>query len=62
MAGHTVVSMTWVWQELSDEGISRRALELLKDLMASVWTGLLRGVQYVVLHLFLLAHWPSPVG
>jgi hypothetical protein len=42
---HTVVSMTWVWQELSDEGIPRRALELLKNLMASAETGLLRGAQ-----------------
>src|SRR5262245_53018450 len=33
MVGHTVVSMTWVWQELSDEGLSRGAMELLKDLV-----------------------------
>ena len=34
MEVHTVVSMTWVWQELSEEGMSWRELELLKTLKA----------------------------
>jgi hypothetical protein len=34
MVMHNVGSITWVWQELSDEGISWHGLELLKNLIA----------------------------
>jgi hypothetical protein len=34
MVVHTVESMTWVWQALSDAGIAGRELELLKNLRA----------------------------